>query len=282
MNLVDIASGSARLSALTLPSTGLDIWWVPLPEIEYDLLQADYVGCLSREELHRLQSRRLPKGQFQFLFTRVVLRHLLSAYHPSIAPADWLVDRSESGRPHLSKAQTPLSFNLTHTSDCLVFAFSQYANPGIDIELLSRTTEYEGIAKRYFSAQEYGDLLQLPEAERVVLFFRLWTLKEAAVKASGLGLARGLRRFRFRQQNGELLSCVYDVADSGEMVRRFQFWSTCFRNYVVAAALVSETGKNIPDIQPVSRSIQWPDSVSMISPDWIYGQSRNSSTNLEP
>jgi phosphopantetheinyl transferase len=282
MSLVDIAASTAKLSALTLPSTGLDIWWVPLPEIEYDLLQADYVDYLSREELHRLQSIRLPKGQFQFLFTRVVLRHLLSAYHPSIAPADWLVNRSESGRPHLSKAQTPLSFNLTHTSDCLVFAFSQYADPGIDIEQLSRTTEYEGIAKRYFSAQEYGDLLQLPEAERVVLFFRLWTLKEAAVKASGLGLARGLRKFRFRQHNGELLSCLLVDADCPEMAGSFQFWSTCFRNYVIAAALASKAGQIIPDIQPVARSIHWPDSVSMISPDWIYGQSRNSSTNLEP
>ncbi|MDP2127178.1 MAG: 4'-phosphopantetheinyl transferase superfamily protein [Pseudohongiella sp.] len=283
MSAADSAFKNSRLPMLPPPSSGLDIWWVPLPELDYEKLLTGYVDCLSPEELHRLQSRRLPKGQFQFLFTRVALRHLLSAYHPLIAPGEWLVYRSGSGRPYISQAQTPLSFNLTHTHDCLIFAFSQYADPGVDVEKLSRATEFEGIAKRYFSIQEYSEFLELPETERIVFFYRLWTLKEAAVKASGLGLARGLRRFQFSQRQGrDSLTDLIDVTDQEEMRGKFQFWSARFRDHVIAAALVSQPGAILPDISPVSRSLIWPGTISGIDPGWIKSQSRNSSTNLEP
>jgi 4'-phosphopantetheinyl transferase len=260
---------------------GLDIWWVHLPDIEYQVLFDCYASCLSQQEYQRLQSRRLPKGQFQFLFTRIVLRHLLSAYHPLIAPVQWQVNRSESGRPYLLTAQTPLSFNLTHTNDCLVFAFSQFADPGIDVECLSRAVEYENIAQRYFATQEYCELKQLPKAEQVEFFYRLWTLKEAAVKASGLGLARGLRQFQFSQPSAKSLSHLIST-DSEKLAGDFRFWSACFQGYVLGAALSAQSNKPLPDIAPVSRRLSWPDVSADINLNWLTSQSRNSSTNLEP
>lgn len=270
---------SIRIPEVTLPTGGLDIWWVPLPAIDYKTLLAAYSECLSAEEHLRLQARRLPKSQLQFVFTRVVLRHLLSAYHPDVSPELWRIDRAESGRPHLSREQTPLSFNLTHTDDCLVFAFSQYADPGVDIELLSRTMEIDAVAGRYFAKQECDEMRQLPEAEQQEFFYRLWTLKEAAVKASGLGLAKGLSRFQFCQPGGSLFT--HDVAGSGLESADFKFWSSCFCAHVAALALMSRQGINLPDIKPVSRNFIWPDDVSDISPVWTESRCAVSEQKLK-
>lgn len=264
-----------ELPEQALPASGLDVWWVPLPEIAVEKLLADYSANLSAEEHQRMQLRRLPKGQFQYVFTRVVLRQLLSAYHPSIAPGQWLINKSASGRPYLSQDQTPLSFNLTHCDDCLIFAFSQFADPGVDVELLSRKTDFDGVAKRYFSYQEYSELNSLVATDRTELFYRLWTLKEAAVKASGAGLANGLRQFAFSQPGTE--SFVHE-SRSGH----FRFWSTSYERHVVSVALMLRQRNQALEIKPVSRRLRWPDIICDISPDWTESQSRNSSTNLEP
>jgi 4'-phosphopantetheinyl transferase len=50
------------------------------------------------------------------------------------------------------------------------------------------------LAKRFFSAQEYLAISNLSGNTQLNLFFRLWTCKEAYLKAVGLGIAGGLDR----------------------------------------------------------------------------------------
>ncbi|HEX2940144.1 MAG TPA: 4'-phosphopantetheinyl transferase superfamily protein, partial [Rhodopila sp.] len=52
-------------------------------------------------------------------------------------------------------------------------------------------------ADRYFRPEEVAWLGSLPEPQRVGGFLRLWTLKEAFIKATGEGLARDLASFWF-------------------------------------------------------------------------------------
>lgn len=270
-----VSGEKLQLPEISLPVSGLDLWWIPVPQIDAGSLLQVYPDCLSSEEHQRLRSRSVAKGQRQFVFTRVMLRHLLSAYHPELSPGQWLIGRTASGRPHLSRKQSQLSFNLTHSDDCLIIAFSQYAEPGIDLELLSREADVEGIAKRFFSGDEYAQLQQCSSVVRDEFFYRLWTLKEAAVKASGLGLAKGLRQFEFSQPGtGRFTHSTRCAA--------FSFWSARVDSAVVAAALMHRGTVPVPGITPVSRYFQWPDTVKDIYPDWDRSQSRNSSTNLEP
>lgn len=274
-----------QLPVLPLPLTGLDLWWVPLPTLDQAALLAGAGRCLSAEEQQRLQSQRLPKGQFQFLFTRVMLRHLLSAYHPELLPAQWHIGKAASGRPQLAPEQTPLSFNLTHSHDGLLFAFSQFADPGIDVEWLLRQVEVEGIAQRYFLPDEYAEINAVAEADLSVqpeLFHRFWTLKEAAVKASGLGLARGLAHFHFSQPGTAAFSHQLVAAAPQVLARDFGFWSARHEDYVLAVALMAAAGSKLPEVEPLCRQFSWPGAVSTLALDWSASQSRNSSTNLEP
>jgi 4'-phosphopantetheinyl transferase len=68
---------------------------------------------------------------------------------------------------------------------------------GVDVEHMDRRTETTAVADRFFSPSEVEALRRLPPSEQRRRFFELWTLKEAYIKARGLGLAIPLESFSF-------------------------------------------------------------------------------------
>ena len=79
----------------------------------------------------------------------------------------------------------------------VVCAITDGAELGVDIEPVSRGQEILGLADRVFAVQERDELRALPIADARDRAVSLWTLKEAYVKARGLGLALALDGFAF-------------------------------------------------------------------------------------
>lgn len=176
---------------------GVQLWLVPDPLLPTATLAEHAEAVLSEDELQRCRSHRLPKGQRAFLLTRLALRALLSYNYPDTDPADWRFSRSESGKPLVSFPKPKVSFNLSHAGSMVALAFSEQVSIGVDIEHCDRELDAEALAARYFSAREYAMLMSLPVPTRRQRFLTLWTMKEAVVKASGLGLARALKDYEF-------------------------------------------------------------------------------------
>ncbi len=65
-----------------------------------------------------------------------------------------------------------------------------------------RGFEHLDLAQRFFSVQEADRIRRLPEDWRAEGFFAVWTLKEAYIKARGLGLALPLADFSFSFPEG--------------------------------------------------------------------------------
>ena len=105
----------------------------------------------------------------------------------NIAPEYLHIERTERGKPMLV-SHPEISFSLAHSGELLVLAFARHP-VGIDLEK-KRAVRAIAIAKKFFSLQEIEFLKQSPEDH----FFYLWTAKEAALKADGCGLTRGLRQ----------------------------------------------------------------------------------------
>lgn len=182
------------------------LWLVPDPPVPTSVLAEQAGTVLSGDELQRCQSHRLPKGQRSYLLTRLALRTLLSRHHPEVAPADWRFSRSVNGKPQISHPDLQVSFNLSHAGSLIALAFSGQASIGVDIEHRDRELDADALSARYFSDKEHDMLMRLPTDIRLQRFLILWTMKEAVVKASGLGLARALRDFEFLvdEESGEL------------------------------------------------------------------------------
>ena len=97
-------------------------------------------------------------------------------------------------------------------------AVCRHERIGVDVERLGRAPL--AVAERYFSATEAAQLRELPADAQPRRFLRLWTLKEAYLKAIGTGLAGGLARMSFLFETGESLRFEHvDDADAA----RWQF-----------------------------------------------------------
>jgi 4'-phosphopantetheinyl transferase len=83
-------------------------------------------------------------------------------------------------------------FNMTHSHGVGVYAFSMDQQVGVDVEMVNRRTDAEGVARRFFTARESKRICSRSELLREA-FIRTWTCKEASLKWTGKGLKGGLK-----------------------------------------------------------------------------------------
>jgi 4'-phosphopantetheinyl transferase len=98
------------------------------------------------------------------------------------------------GKPFL-KNYEKFHFSISHSLEWTVCAIG--TKPiGIDIQLIKPISI--NIAKRFFSDEEYLDIISMDNSERVDYFYDLWTLKESLIKAIGMGLSIPLNSFTIK------------------------------------------------------------------------------------
>lgn len=153
-----------------------------------------FASLLSADERER--RRRLIEGRVRERFTvaRGGLRILLGRYLAR-EPAAIEFVYGKRGKPALADPEPRMYFNLAHSQDLAVYAFTADRELGIDLECLQRIPEIMQIARRFFAREEADVLEALPADERVRSFYRAWTRKEAYVKAVGDGLHTPLDSF---------------------------------------------------------------------------------------
>ena len=110
-----------------------------------------------------------------------------------------MIKYGEHGKPHVEEAGFPY-FNLSHSGQCIVLAFSRDQELGVDVERESVHRRHSPLelAKRFFTLEESSALAMLDESRLNTAFMQLWTCKEAVLKALGHGLSFGLDRLHFR------------------------------------------------------------------------------------
>jgi 4'-phosphopantetheinyl transferase len=147
---------------------------------------------LSDEERERAARFVVEPPRLQFIVARGVLRQLLERYlgmparHFDFAFGDF-------GKPRLAvPANSDLRFNVSHSGELVLLAFSWSREVGVDVERLHTVQAREEIAERFFALPEAGRIRQLPLEDRDHAFFHHWVRKEAFVKAVGKGIASGL------------------------------------------------------------------------------------------
>jgi 4'-phosphopantetheinyl transferase len=134
----------------------------------------------------------------QYIAAHALLRLMLSGF-AAMAPARWRFAAGPQGKPtvHPDIPHGRLQFNLSHTRDAVACALALDHPIGVDIENTERPTFSLDLAESYFAADEVARLRAAAPAEQRAMFFRLWTLKEAAIKALGLGLGVPLDQVAF-------------------------------------------------------------------------------------
>lgn len=197
-------------SQLKLEPGELHIWSVALdtPFGDFERLRQ----VLSTNECHRAAGFRFDSDRSTFVVARGLLRFLLAAYTAK-QPEELEFTYNPYGKPSLSGNLLP-AFNVAHSDGQALYAVCADHQVGVDIERIRPFEDVLKIAREYFAHQEYVQLASAPHHARHELFFRYWTLKEAVVKATGIGLDQ-FHEFQLKlSENG---AAVLEPVTSGRL-----------------------------------------------------------------
>lgn len=207
----------------TLAATAVHLWLLFTDKPTDPAQLPAYEALLDADERARYGRLRLARIRRQYLLARALVRTTLSHYTP-LDPQDWRFVHNAHGRPEIANpGAVGLRFNLSHADGLMVCAVSRNRDVGVDVESIDRHNRSLEIAERFFSATECRDLRAQPAARQYSRFFDYWTLKEAYIKARGLGLACPLGRFGFRLSADEPIRLWVD-ADLDERPQRWRCW----------------------------------------------------------
>ncbi|MFF3889397.1 4'-phosphopantetheinyl transferase family protein [Streptomyces sp. NPDC001914] len=135
----------------------------------------------------RYRQHPAPAGRLVLAVSRMVLKHTAAAVLQ--VPAGRLdLATLPGGRPVLRGLGADLQVSLAHTDELIVAGVSRTGRLGVDAEPAGRRISFEALREHVCTAEEARRLAALPEEERTQAFLRLWTLKEAYVKALGHGM----------------------------------------------------------------------------------------------
>ena len=228
--------------------------WFARPDHATNPARLDqYRDILSAQETTRYRRFHFPADSHHYLIAHTLLRHTLSKY-ADISPAGWTFSHGKHGRPEISNPNmAALRFNLTHTAGLVGCVVTLDNDCGIDAELISDRHNPAGVAERMFSAGECLEMQQLKDAAQLDYFFTRWTLREAYVKARGIGISFPTRKLQFRVDDKAGVTVKFE-ADLQENERDWCFYLLRPTPEHLAAIAV-RTGK-LPEKKLLVRTIE--------------------------
>jgi 4'-phosphopantetheinyl transferase len=196
---------------------------------------APWAAVLDDGERARAARFVFPHSRVTFIAAHALARAALAAA-AGVPPAAFAFIAGAHGKPEarLGGHSAGIAFNLSHTDGLVGVAVASIPGLalGFDLEPLARRVPLE-VARRCFTGSEVAWLDGLPAPARTEGFVRLWTLKEAFIKATGKGLAQDLAHFWFAVDPPA-------ISFAPEIDERAREW--CFVQRVVQARFVAAIG----------------------------------------
>lgn len=181
-------------SIIDLPPGEVHLWSATLDPPADFLRQCE--GLLSPDERARAERFRAGPLRNRYAAARGTLRILLGRYlHAD--PAEIAIVYQPHGKPGVGPPWNArgVEFNLSHSGELAVFAFTCVGPIGVDVELIRPMPNAADLLKRFFAAEEIAQWEHAPPERQETIFFQGWTRKEAWLKAIGSGLSFGLDQF---------------------------------------------------------------------------------------
>ncbi len=137
---------------------------------------------------------KYPADQKARLLSRLMLRESMAETASVDRLKDWR--RDENNKPVIDNWH---AFNITHSSELVVFTYTTGESIGIDIEK-RKTLEHHEIMENFHPEEQQ---FIRSAADSTGCFYEIWVKKEALLKAAGIGIVNGLSEF----------SCVNDIVN---------------------------------------------------------------------
>ena len=184
-----------------------ECWWSRFSEtddftvIHIDLTahaarEEEALGWLDRSERLRLRRFRVERPACQFALCRAALRanlcDKLGCTNDQLS-----FGFHEHGKPFaiVDGAPSPFSFNVSHSGTHGLIGFAPRGRLGVDVEERVDRRYLDRIVESVFGPSEQEAFAKVSGHCKLQSFYRLWTMKEALIKALGTGLSLNPSRF---------------------------------------------------------------------------------------
>jgi len=180
---------------LTQSSNVVSVFWLATDRIrrnEWTGLRA----MLNEAEQDQAARFHFAQDSAAYVAAHALLRGVL-ARRLDCAPSAIRFVHGDNGKPRLAAIERGLHFNLSHTRGVVGVALALCRDIGIDVERVDPHRLTLDTARQVFARAEVEQIYALPPERRCHASFAFWTLKEAYIKAVGVGLAMPLDGFAF-------------------------------------------------------------------------------------
>jgi 4'-phosphopantetheinyl transferase len=157
-------------------------------------------------EAERAARYRFAEDRARFVIGRALTRTSLGHYLGA-NPLSFPFAYTKREQPVLMRNEN-ISFSITHTGDYVAVALTANARVGIDIEHARSKADLVALSKRILSTKDRRIFTTLPVADSLAAFFRIWTRKEAYLKARGEGISDGLQKFSVSFSTDEITTVI--------------------------------------------------------------------------
>jgi len=165
------------------------VWIAHVSQARDSLIHLE--SCLDHRDRERAARFHFADDRARFILGRGLLKKCLGFYLEQ-KPATIELAYTDLGRPILPHDED-IHFSISHTQDLVALALTSGARIGIDLEYTQSHVDLIELAGRIFSEDDLKLFQALPNGEKPGAFYRVWTRKEAYLKARGEGIAEGLQ-----------------------------------------------------------------------------------------
>ncbi|MFZ4763319.1 MAG: 4'-phosphopantetheinyl transferase family protein [Roseimicrobium sp.] len=153
-----------------------------------DVWQSDAVILTPEERAHYHAALKHPRTHAMAVRSRAELRRML-ARETGLPPHQVPILCDTHGKPccpHPGVAD--LDFSVSHTEECAIIALGEAAGIGVDVEQVLEKEPAGEYLDIVFNEDEFRAWATLTPEQRRLSFTQAWTIKEAVLKALGMGL----------------------------------------------------------------------------------------------
>jgi phosphopantetheinyl transferase len=145
-------------------------------------------GLISAQEATRAAGFKKTRDTQKYILRHGMVRSVLGQYIRK-EPQELRFVHEESGKPNLDPEgeNHDIHFSLSRTDEMVCLGISRKSRIGLDIVRSDSHYPFFAIAEFLFTPGECQWIARTPSYEQHVRFFRIWSLKEALLKATGGG-----------------------------------------------------------------------------------------------
>ena len=148
----------------------------------FDCYSDFFTKLLTSSEILKLKKYKLLRDKVNFFLGRAIVRNHFGIFNEEFTFNNY-------NKPLISSEK---NFNITHTDGLVAVAFSNNYDIGIDVEKLSKI-DINSLLPYFTSKDEKKNILSKNSEQKYKEFYKVWTLKEAYLKAKGIGLINDLQ-----------------------------------------------------------------------------------------